>query len=151
MPFTHALGALTLVFGTLLFLVGAWFAVRWASHRWPDGSVEVDAGPFESLRALVGQLADRLEKIERENTVLRTEMQLIRQEWDDAYSKMRRLEERVRKRAQRAQDEDYDDEQVPLIIREPPNGMAQGQLEVPAPPPETEAMRRFRLKYGEQV
>lgn len=146
MSFVHALAAFLFVFGSVATVFLAWVSVRWVQRRWPSGPEVVAAGPFASAPATAGtvpdNLRDKLVALEQEQAKLATALQLIRQEWDDAYSKMRRVEERVRKRQQRAGADDDDDGELPFPL--PPATAP----EPPPPPPLSPAMERFNRKYG---
>lgn len=151
MSFSGFLGALLFVCVGVVVVAGAWIAVRWAGDRWPNGTEDVEAGPFTSWRAALDQVQDGLRTLEAEVLKLRTENQLVRQEWTDAWDKMRRSEERTRKARQRAkpllEDEEEEEEgelrQFPMF---PPT--LQPDAPAAEPPAEPRLIRRYRQKYG---
>lgn len=161
MDLTHALGALLLVFGAGVALFALFLAVRWAIRRFPlpaGNGESVSAGPFGSSP---GQAWDRLADLTLKVQTLETGLQLLRQEWDDAYRKIVRERERVRKAAWRAgqgEEEPAPGDDVPQLRLEDLRPMEAppypSQLETTngaptgAPPPDARR-RRFLDKYPE--
>lgn len=86
-----------------------------------------------------GQVWDYLQDHELRLKSLQSEAQLLRHEWEDSYSKMRRVEERLKKQRQREQPDEQEYDPPEHLVAQWENGSLAPESAMPTPVPTSPA------------
>lgn len=105
-----------------------------------------------------GQVWTHLQDLALRTATLESQFQLVRHEWEDSWSKMRAVEERIKKRQQRAsRAEELEEEESPAAYWPPQPAPAEpdsnGTHEAPSSPDHLAAVKSavFQQRFGRRL